>query len=216
MDLKMLRVVTLCATGVLVSSCAQPSAAPARTSATPSSAPGVHWVSEAFHGDGLILTIDHPATWRSQLQPLSIHYATAFGYLANFPLQQFCTHPTSSSFECTWANAGKVPMDGVVVNFGTEGYGPGGFGKDQLLSQGTPTEIDGRRASERSGNGIGCLGVGADHSWTFWIDDGKPAGVFDINFCWRGSNAPLAEDVRTVATRLTLRADPTDSGPFPS
>jgi hypothetical protein len=162
------------------------------------------------------VTLDHPVTWRSQLQPLSLHYTAVFGFLANFTLQQFCTHPTSSSFECTWANAGKVPLDGVLVNFGTGGYGPLPIETSQLLSQGTPTTIDGRRASERSGNGSGCLGSGAAHSMTFWIDDGKPAAVFDITFCWLGSDPTLAEDVHTVATQLSLRADPTNAGPFPS
>jgi hypothetical protein len=215
MDFTSLRVLTLCITGVLVSSCGQPRAA-ALPSATPSRAPGVQWVVEDFHGDGLVVTLDHPIVWRSQLQPLSLHYTAIFGFIANFPLQQFCTHPTSSSFECISAHVGKVPMDGVLVRFGTSGYGPGSGEKGQLLSQGTPTTIDGRRASERSGNGYGCLGSGADHSLTFWIDDGKPAGVFDIAFCWLGSAPLLAEDVRTVATRLSLRPDPTNSGPFPS
>jgi hypothetical protein len=216
MDFRGLWVLTLCASGVLVSSCARTTAVATRPPAAPSSTPGVQWVSEDFHGDGLVVTLDHPVAWQSQLQPLSLHYTAIFGFLANFPLQQFCTHPSSSSFECTWANAGKVPMDGVLVTFGTGGYGPVEVDKRQLFSQGTPTMIDGRRASEQSGNGSGCLGSGADHSLRFWIDDGKPAGVFDITFCWLGSNATLAEDVHTVGTRLSLRPDPNHSGPYPS
>lgn len=215
MDLKSLRVPTVCMVGVVLSSCAQTPTAVV-PSAAPSITPGIQWVAQEFHGAGLVVTLDHPAAWRSQLRPLSLHYTAVFGFLANFPLQKFCTHPTSFSFECIGANAGKVPMDGVVVEFGTGGYGPLPIETSHLLSQGTPTMIDGRRASERSGNGSECLGSGADHSMTLWIDDGKPAGVFDITFCWLGSDPTLAEDVHTVATQLSLRADPTNAGPFPS
>jgi hypothetical protein len=216
MDFTTLRVLTLCVIGVVVSSGGRSAAVGGLASAAPSSTPGVHWVDEDFHGDGLVVALDHPVAWRGQLQPLSIHYAAVFGFLANFPLQQFCSHPTSSSFECTWANAGKVPTDGVLVKFGTEGYGPGPQLKGEFLSRGTPTTIDGHRAAEQSGNGAGCLASGADHSLALWIDDGRPAGVFDITFCWLGSNPILAKDVRMVATRLILRPDPSNSGPFPS
>jgi hypothetical protein len=216
MDFTTVRVLTLCVTAVLVTGCARTAAVGALASAAPSSTQGVHWVDQDFHGDGLVVTLDHPVAWRSQLKPLSLHYTAVFGFLANFPLQQFCSHPTSSSFECIWANAGKVPTDGVLVEFGTEGYGPGPQPKGQLLSHGTPTTIDGHRASEQSGNGAGCLGTGADHSLALWIDDGKPAGVFDITFCWLGSNPALAEDVRKAASRLSMRPDPSNSGPFPS
>ncbi len=193
-----------------------PVAAPAAKGARHKSTPGAPWVVQEFHGDGLVVTLDHPAPWHSQLQPLSIHYAAVFGYLANYPLQPFCTHPSATSFECSWANVGKIPLDGVVVSFGTSGYGPGPGVKAQLLSQGTPTTIDGRRASERSGSGSVCGGSGADHALTLWIDDGKAAGVFDISFCWHGSDPSLAEAVNKVATTLTLRPDPTNAGPFPS
>ncbi len=215
MDLKSLRAPTLCVVGVVLSGCAQASTAGV-PSATPPITPGIHWVAQDFHGDGLVVTLDHPVAWRSQLQPLSLHYIAVFGFLANFPLQQPCTHPTSSSFECTWANAGKVPMDGVLVNFGTDGYGPGPEVRGQLLSLGTPTTVDGRRARELSGSGSGCLGSGAAHSLTLWIDDGKPAGLFDIGFCWLGSAPNLAAEVHQVVAHLTLRADPTKAGPFPS
>jgi hypothetical protein len=176
----------------------------------------MQWEVQDFHGDGLVVTLDHPVAWTSQLQPLSLHYTAIFGFLANFPLKQFCTHPTVSSFECTWANIGTIPMNGVLVTFGTEGYGPGPGGKSQLLSLGTPTTIGGRRASERSGSGSACLGSGVDHALTLWIDDGKAAGVFDITFCWVGGAPSLADDVNTVATGLRLRPDPTHAGPFPS
>jgi hypothetical protein len=208
------RVVSLWVTGVVLSSCGQAAAA-VRPSATPSRTPGVQWVAQDFHGDGLVVTLDHPVAWTSQLQPLSLHYTAILGFLANFPLRQLCTHPSSSSIECSWSNVGTIPMNGVLVNFGTEGYGPGPDEKSQLLSEGTPTTIDGRRASERSGSGA-CSSGGVDHALTLWIDDGKPAEVFDITFCWVGSEASLADDVNTVATGLRIRPDPTHAGPFPS
>jgi hypothetical protein len=216
MNLTRLRALILCVSGVLVSSCAATSVAVGLPSATPSAAPGSQWVVEDFHGDGLVVALDHPAAWKSQLQPLSLHYAAMFGFLANFPLQQFCSNPTSSSFECIPANVGKVPMGGVLVNFGTDGYGPGPGARVQLLSLGTPTTVDGRRTRELSGSGSACLGSGADHSLTLWIDDGKPAGLFDISFCWLGSAPNLAADVHRVVARLSLHPDPTNSGPFPS
>jgi hypothetical protein len=179
--------------------------------------PGIQWVVQDFHGAGLVVTLDHPTAWRSQLQPQSLHYIAIFGYLANFPLPQFCTHPSASSFECKWSNVVKIPSDGVLVTFGTEGYGPLPDQKGQLLSQGMPTTVDGRRAAELSDSVSVCLGgIGPDHQLTLWIDDGRPAGVFDISFCWRGSDPSVAADVNTVVTQLKLRPDPTNAGPFPS
>lgn len=131
MEFKGRMVLTLCVTSALLSSCAQASAT-VRPSATPSRTPGIPWVVQDFHGAGIVVTLDHPTAWRSQLQPLSLHYTAIFGFLANFPLRQFCTHPTASSFECTGANIGKIPIDGVLVNFGTEGYGP--IGPEQKVS----------------------------------------------------------------------------------
>jgi hypothetical protein len=209
-----LKVFTLCVAGAILSSCAGVSAAlaPEAASSTP---PSAQWVEQSFHGAGLVLTLDHPVAWRSQLQPLSLHYSATFGFLANFPLHQFCSHPSPLSFQCTGADAGTLPAGGVVAMFGTEGYGPGPGIADALLSQGTATTVDGHRASERSGNGSECLGVGANHDLTFWIDDGRSQGVFDITFCWLGS-ALLSDDVHAVANRLTLRPDPTNAGPSPS
>jgi hypothetical protein len=215
MDFKRRRVLTLCIAGLLLSACARASAA-VGPSATPSRTPGILGVVQDFHGAGLVVTLDHPAAWRSQLQPLSVHYTAVFGFLANFPLKPFCTHPSASSLECSWANVGRIPFNGVLVTFGALGYGPGPDQKGQLLSQGTPATIDGRRAAELSGSGSACLGSGADHALTLWVDDGKPAGVFDITFCWFGADPSLAADVNTVATHLTLRPDPTNAGPFPS
>jgi hypothetical protein len=113
------RVLATCLAVITVGGCARASAAP---SPTPS---GSQWIVQSFHGAGLIVTLDHPVTWRSQLQPLSIHYSATFAFLANFPLQQFCTHPTPSTFSCTWADAATLPPGGMLVEFGTGGYGPG-------------------------------------------------------------------------------------------
>jgi hypothetical protein len=208
------KVLALCAVGASLSSCAGASAA-TLSATTPSASPRGQWVTESFHGAGLVVTVDHPVAWTSQLQPLSIHYSATFGYLANFPLHQFCRHPTSSSFECTWADAGPVPMGGILVTFGVEGYGPGPDIAAQLLSQGAPTTVDGHRAALQTGNGSGCLGTGAAHNDTYFVDDGPTGGVFDISFCWLGNSSTLADDVHTVTSRLTLRPDPTNSGPFP-
>lgn len=79
----------------------------------------------------------------------------------------------------------------------------------------TQTTIDEHRAAEQVGNGSGCLGIGADHSTTYFVDDGPTGGVFDMSFCWVGNAPALADDVHAVATRLTLRPDPTNSRPFP-
>jgi hypothetical protein len=207
------RVLTLGVAVVTLGGCAPAAAATPPTTTTPP-LPSGQWVTQSFHGAGLVVSLDHPVSWRSQLQPLSIHYSATFAFLSNFTLQQFCTHPTTSSFECTWADAGTVPTGGVIVMFGTEGYGPGPGIPAQLLSEGTPTTVDGRRAAEQTGTM--CLGVGADHRTTYFVDDGQPQGLFDITFCWRGSSTAFAGDVRAVVSRLTLRPDPTDSGPHPN
>ena len=210
-----LKLLTLWTAAITLSSCAGASAE--RLSASPPTPPpGVQWVDERFHGAGLVVTLDHPAAWASQLQPLSIHYSATFGYLANFPLQQFCSRPSSSSFECTWADAGHIPIGGMLVTFGVEGYGPGPGIPAYLLSRGTPTTIDGRRAAEQAGPGSGCLGVGAGHSIAYFVDDGPTGGVFDIEFCWAGNSPALSNDAHAVASRLTLRPEPTNAGPFPN
>ncbi len=82
-----------------------PTSAPAAKGATHKRTPGAPWMVQEFHGDGLVVTLDHPTAWHSQLQPLSIHYAAVFGYLANCPLQQFCIRRrrASNARGPTWA-----------------------------------------------------------------------------------------------------------------
>lgn len=206
------KVLTLCIAGAALSSCAHASAAP--PASTPTPPPSAQWVTQRFPGGGLVVTLDHPVAWTSQLQPLSIHYSATFGYLANYTLHQFCKHPTSSSFECTSADAGAIPMGGMLVTFGVEGFGPGPGIPAALLSQGTPMTIDGHRATEMAGTGR-CLGGGTDHFTTYYVDVGRTGGVFDIEFCWLGNAPSLAHDAETVATGLILQPDPTNSGPFP-
>lgn len=105
-----------------------------------------------YHGDRLVVDLTYPAERRSQLAPLSLHYVTLFAFLANYSLPPFC-HSTPESLSCSWSSIGTFPSGGMVVTFGTEGYGPigGSVEKDQILGQGTPTSIDGRRAAEQSG-----------------------------------------------------------------
>ena len=86
-----------------------PVAPSAAKAASHKSTPGAPWVVQEFHGDGLVVTLDHPAPWHSQSAAAEHSYAGCFGYLANYPLQPFCTHPSATSFECSWANVGKFP-----------------------------------------------------------------------------------------------------------
>jgi uncharacterized protein YuzE len=191
------------------------SLAPATSTPTP-----VSWVHADYHGDLLVVTLTYPADWRSQLEPLSLHYYAIFGFLANFPLPQYWQR-TSESLSCSWSAIRTFPLGGMLVTFGAEvaggpaGVSPGG----SILDRGTRTSIDGRRAAEESGQAPestpGYCPAGADHWLTYAVDASQRA-IFDIRFFWRGADPALANDAQTVGAHLTLRPDPSYSGPFPS
>jgi hypothetical protein len=169
-------------------------------------------VTRTYHGDSLLVTLVQPATWTSQLRPLGIHYSDTFAFLANFPLTQFC-HATPVSFTCLWARAGSYPPGGMLVILGTRGYNP--LPADQRFGTGTPTTVDGHRARVSTSTGSGCLGVGADHSLDYSVDDGRPQGVFYITFCWRGAGKALERQALAVVDQLRIGADPRQEGPYP-
>ena len=178
--------------------------------ATPQPLALASWTHGEYRGDGLAVRVTHPAEWSSQLQPMSIHYATTLAFLANFTLHQFCG-PEGNSAGCTWANLGTFPPGGMLATIGTWS----GLSGDQLLTQGTRLLLDGKRASEQTSTGQGCLGVGADHS--LWVAiDGGARGQLTATFCWRGADPILAVQASLVARSLTISPDPTKSGPFPS
>ncbi len=184
---------------------------------TPTSA---SWVHADFHGDLLVVALTYPADWRSQLEPESLHYTAIFGFLANFPLPQFCRR-TSQSIACSWTGIATFPLGGMLVTFGAEvPGGPGGVSVgDSPLDQGTRESIDGRQAAEQSGQAPewtpGYCPASADHWLTYAVDASQRA-IFYMRFCWRGADPALASDAQSVGTHLTLRPDPSNSGPFPS
>ena len=189
----------------------------AAATSTPSPA---SWAHADYHGDLLVVALTYPADWRSQLEPLSLHYTTVFGFLANFTLPPYC-QSSSDSLACSWSGIRSFPSSGMLVTFGAEvPGGPGGVSTGgSILDRGTRTTIDARRASEQSGQAPestpGNCPTGADH-WLTYAVDASPRALFYIQFCWRGADPVLATDAQSVGTHLTLSPDPTFSGPFPS
>jgi len=157
-----------------------------------------NWTKSTFHGDSLTVSFDHPKSWESQLGPNGFHYSDTFAYLSNFTLRQFC-QGTNGGFSCIWANLGPFPPDGVLMTFGTGGYGPGTETRRQLLGGGTKVLIEGRLAHRSVGTGQGCLGTGGESSLSFAIVDGRPQGAFYVNFCFR---APHLSVLRSEADRV--------------
>ena len=180
----------------------------------------VSWVHADYHGDLLVVALTYPADWRSQLEPQSVHYAAIFGFLANFPLPQFCQR-TPESLACGWSGISTFPSGGMLVTFGAVvSTGPSGvWVGGSPLDRGTREVIDGKRAAEQSGQAPestpGYCPAGADH-WLAYAVDASQRAIFDIQFCWRGADPALASDAQSVGTDLTLRPDPSNSGPFPS
>lgn len=178
------------------------------------------WAHAEYHGDLLVVALTYPVDWRSQLEPQSLHYAAIFGFLANFTLPQFCQR-TSESLSCSWSAISTFPSGGILVTFGAEvSAGPAGvWVGGSPLDRGTRESIDGKRAAEQSGQAPestpGYCPEGADHWLTYAVDASRRA-IFDMQFCWRGAEPALASDAQFVGTHLSLRPDPSDSGPFPS
>jgi hypothetical protein len=172
------------------------------------------WIKSTFHGDGLTVSFDHPKSWQSQLGPNSFHYYDTFAYLSNFTLHQFCEEhePPGSGFTCWWKDVGAFAPRGVLMTFGTGGFGPGGAESHaQLLDGGARVKIGGRLARRTVGVGQGCLGTGAQSSLSYVILDGKSQGAFDVEFCFRG---PQVSKLRTEAEQVakTIRLHPGPSG----
>jgi len=163
-----------------------------------------------------VVSFTHPKSWRSQLQPVSFHYATIFGFLSNFGVQQFC-HSSSTGGGCIWADLGRFPRRGILVTFGSGGYGPGPMTQEELLGAGTPLTIGDHPAHRRTGRGQGCLGTGARSSVVYTVLDGRNQGVFRIEFCYRGpSTGTFQNQADQVAQSLRLDAGKTGLGPSPS
>jgi hypothetical protein len=173
------------------------------------------WTKSTVHGDSLTVSFTHPRSWRSQLQPLSIHYSATFGFLSNFVLQQFC-HFGQSGEACTWADLGRYPSNGVLMTLGTYGCGPGPRSQQELLGAGNPMTIDGHVAHRFTANGQGCLGTGAEYSVSYRVLDGKAEGIFGIEFCYRGSNpGTFQSEADRVARTLHIRPGPSGLGAQP-
>src|ERR1700694_1815728 len=167
------------------------------------------WVKGTFHGAGLTVTFEHPPFWRTQLSGHGFHYSATFAYMANFPLNKlWCGNPANSG-ACYWAQLAKFPANGVLLTFGTEGYGPG---PSAGLGPGRSISISGRAA--RVQNGGACqLGVGSSRSLSYTVADGETQGVFYMSFCFAGPTyGQLQSQAQTVAQTLRLTPDPTLSG----
>jgi hypothetical protein len=167
------------------------------------------WVRSTFHGDGLTVSFEHPPSWRTQLAGRGFHYGDTFAYVANFGLNRYwCGNPENSG-ACIWKQLGTYQPNGMLVTFGTGGYGPGGQSQQQLLGTGRPLSIDGHAARRVSASSQGCLGVGAEASVSYTMLDGKSQGVFAIGFCYRGPQlSELQSEADQVALSLRLGPGP--------
>jgi len=177
--------------------------------------PAASWTRSTFHGAGLTITFDHPPTWKSQLRGRGFHYSATFGFLANFGLHQFCGSPASGP-GCLWRVLGPFPPNGVLMTFGTFGYGPGDESQAQLLGPGAAMMVNSRVARRSVGTGEGCLGTGANSSLSYRMVDGQTQGAFAIDFCGRGPNVRLLEsEADRVARSLHISPGPAGEGARP-
>jgi hypothetical protein len=198
----------LTVSAILFSTCSGSVRSVARTPAS--------WTRSVFHGDSLVVSFAHPASWRTRLQPLSLHYGAIFGFLSNFGVRQFC-HSGPTGGGCIWADLGPFPRRGILVTFGTGGYGPGPLSQKELLGTGTSLIVGGHPAHRHLGRGQGCLGTGARSSVSYTVLDGKHQGVFGIEFCYRGpSTGFFVSEAERVAWSLHLGPGPPGLGPSPS
>ena len=174
------------------------------------------WVRSTFHGDGLTVSFAHPPSWRIRVAGRGFHYYDAFAYVANFGLDKYwCGNPENSG-ACTWSELGNYPPGGMLVSFGTGGYGPGAETQQQLLGSGKSLTIGRHRGRRRSGSGQGCLGIGADASVSYSMIDGKSQGIFGIAFCYRGPHlSSLQAEADRVARSIRLGPGPQNLGPGP-
>jgi hypothetical protein len=152
---------------------------------------------------GVKVSVTHPTEWQHQLGPQNRHYSEVTGLFANFPLQDPCTR-SAHSVECHDDQLGAFPVDGVLGEVGWSSGGPGPTSVDDLLSRGTATTLEGRRASEITDNGQSCAGSGATRSLTDLVDVGATDLVLSVRFCWRGDNPAVAAQIRDVVNRLTV------------
>lgn len=157
------------------------------------------WTYSSFTGAGLHVRFEHPAAWQSQLRPLGLHYSATLGFLANFHLNQFCGSPSPTSYRCIWADLGPFPPDGILMEFGTGGYGPGPMTQKELLGSGHRVTVGGHTARRQLGSGVGCLGTGAQSSVIYRVTDGQAQGIFSIDFCLRG---PYRKSMQTQIDRV--------------
>jgi hypothetical protein len=167
------------------------------------------------HSDSLRVSFQHPTSWRSLLQPLGLHYDATFAFLANFPLRQFC-HQVPNSFTCLWADLGPYPAIGVLMTFGTFGYGPGPMSRQELLGPGAHLKVGGRTARRRVSDGVGCLGTGAQHAVSYTVVDGEPQGIFGVTFCYRGPpRRQLTAQIDRVMRTMRIAPGPPGVGAQP-
>jgi hypothetical protein len=189
------------------------------TSANESPKSPSFWTASTFYGDSLTVSFKHPAAWQSQLEPLSLHYAATFGFLANFTLHQFCGSVVRGG-GCIWADLGPFPPNGLLLSFGTNGYGPGLLTQKELLGPGTVVSIGGHLAHRRVNAepaGGDCLGTGAQESLSYTVLDGKRQGAFYIDFCYRGPHLRALRSVANqVAGTFRIAPGPVGVGPQPS
>jgi hypothetical protein len=198
----------LTVSAILLSTCGFSLGSVARTPAS--------WTRSTFFGDSLVVSFAHPRSWRTRLQPLSLHYGAIFGLLSNFEVQPFCP-PSPTGGGCVWADLGAFSRRGMLVTFGTGGYGPGPISQKELLGAGASLVIGGHPARRHLGRGQGCPGTGARSSVSYTVLDGKDQGAFGIDVCYRGrSTRSFLSEADRVARSLHLGPGPPGLAPTPS
>ena len=155
-------------------------------------------------------TLDLPSGWVERLPGRSFHYSANFVYVANFPIEQFC-----GGSACRGTDAGAYPPGGVIVTMGAVGNSSRG---PNIPVAPVPTTMLGTRsATVRTYPDGSCLGVGADHSLSYFVNDAPLKQGFFLDFCWRGDGTDTIEhQVQRSASSLQLVDDPSATFPRPS
>lgn len=170
------------------------------------------WVAQRFHGDGLVVRLSVPPTWRYRLPatPGTPTWGGDFGFIGSFPLRPFCGS-VPSGFGCQPRNAGSFPADGVTLDLGA--YAPSGPIQPGQSEPG-PALVRGQALYGQREDGHNCVGTGGVVSDGYTMPDGEVETLFTAVFCYSGPDlARLEATAARVVQTLRFSSDPASTAP---
>jgi hypothetical protein len=149
------------------------------------------WVNGIFREQGILLTFQHPPSWKVRLPAQNLHYQTTFAFIANFGLNpDWCmVHDGGNGFTCLSKNLGTFPKNGVLMTFGVNAPHPGSGNQ----TNGRVVRVSGRSARQDGPFG-GCgLGTGGTSQMNYAVPLSGNQGQFFVDFCFSGPNSGSLE-----------------------